>query len=434
MKAIFRRAASRITIAGAILAACILPVGAARGAVDNDIRGKVIVGYQGWFGAPGDGSGGGWRHYSLDPSKFTRETTTFEMWPDMSEAGPSEKFPTDFRLKDGGSAYVFSAANGETVRRHFRWMRDYGIAGAALQRFGSDLRDPVSRAFRDRVLANCRVAANENGRIWYLMYDLSGLDDSELNDVLAADWMRLVDASDPRKDATYARYGGKPVVCLWGIGFNDHRKYSLKACARLIDFLKNSPVYGGNSVILGVPYFWRQEPEGRPTDSVSLSDLGPLLKKADIVSPWAVGRYGSLDGAAAVGPKAVAPDLAWCRANDLGYQPVIFSGFRWNNLMRTRGKPASSGIPRAGGKFLWAQAASAIDSGAAMLYIAMFDEIDEGTAIFKVANDAPVPEGSFLTYEGLPSDFYLRLAGKISEALAKGAPVDPAVLPPIPLK
>ena len=45
-----------------------------------------------------------------------------------------------------------------------------------------------------------------------------------------------------------------------------------------------------------------------------------------------------------------------------------------------------------------------------MLYIAMFDEVNEGTAIFKCTND--VVSGCFCTYEGLPSDHYLVLAGK----------------------
>jgi hypothetical protein len=44
-----------------------------------------------------------------------------------------------------------------------------------------------------------------------------------------------------------------------------------------------------------------------------------------------------------------------------------------------------------------------------MVYVAMFDEVDEGTAIFKCTNDPPV--GRFATYEGLPSDFYLKTAG-----------------------
>jgi hypothetical protein len=51
-------------------------------------------------------------------------------------------------------------------------------------------------------------------------------------------------------------------------------------------------------------------------------------------------------------------------------------------------------------------------AGASMVYVAMFDEVDEGTAIFKCANNVPVGEKSkFLTFEGLPSDYYLRLVG-----------------------
>jgi hypothetical protein len=40
----------------------------------------------------------------------------------------------------------------------------------------------------------------------------------------------------------------------------------------------------------------------------------------------------------------------------------------------------------------------------------MFDEVDEGTAIYKVANVTPI-DHYFVTYEGLPSDYYLKLTG-----------------------
>ena len=47
-----------------------------------------------------------------------------------------------------------------------------------------------------------------------------------------------------------------------------------------------------------------------------------------------------------------------------------------------------------------------------MAYVAMFDEVDEGTAIFKCINDVPdQAPAKFVTYEGQPSDRYLRLTG-----------------------
>jgi len=47
-----------------------------------------------------------------------------------------------------------------------------------------------------------------------------------------------------------------------------------------------------------------------------------------------------------------------------------------------------------------------------MVYVAMFDEVDEGTAIFKCVNDVPVGQKSkFVTLEGLPSDYYLKDGG-----------------------
>ena len=99
------------------------------------------------------------------------------------------------------------------------------------------------------------------------------------------------------------------------------------------------------------------------------------------------------------------------------YMPVIFPGFSWSNL-----KPgaAKNQIPRLHGEFLWRQAYNAKMAGAKMLKIAMFDEVDEGTAIFKiVSHRGQAPEkGFWLTLDAdgdnLPSDWYLKLAGEIT--------------------
>jgi len=112
--------------------------------------------------------------------------------------------------------------------------------------------------------------------------------------------------------------------------------------------------------------------------------------------------------------------MAWCRARGLEYMPVVFPGFSWHNM-----KPESplGMIPRRGGEFLWAQYAAATKAGATMIYQAMFDEVDEGTAIFKCTNDPPVGASKFLAYEGLPSDHYLRLVGLAARMLRSRTPM-----------
>ena len=52
-------------------------------AVQADIRNKLLLGYQGWFGAPGDGSEDNkWRHWSSGTP--TGKTLTVDMHPDLS--------------------------------------------------------------------------------------------------------------------------------------------------------------------------------------------------------------------------------------------------------------------------------------------------------------------------------------------------------------
>jgi hypothetical protein len=71
----------------------------------------------------------------------------------------------------------------------------------------------------------------------------------------------------------------------------------------------------------------------------------------------------------------------------------------------------SDQILRQGGKFLWKQFNEAPGAGARMVYVAMFDEVDEATAIFKCTNNPPVGESTFIDRRGLPSDHCLWLVG-----------------------
>lgn len=375
-------------------------------AVDtSNLTGKVLCGYQGWFTAEGDGMDMGWNHWR-GRDGFKPGSCTIDLWPDMSELDEDEKYATPFQHADGSTAYVFSSANRKTVLRHFRWMADFGIDGAFVQRFTNDIRHEKGLNFRDTVLRHCREGAQAAGRGYAVMYDLSGMQAGQM-DAGMDDWKHLVDDLGMARgaDHAYLHHDGKPVVAVWGVGFNDDRKYTLDECAALVDFLKNDPVYGGNTVMLGIPAYWRTQTR----DTVNDPKLHDILLLADILSPWAVGRYRTPEQADTYATETLTADIAWCAARGKTLLPVVFPGFSWHNL-----KPDSepNQIPRLGGAFLWNQYVNAKQAGATMVYQAMFDEVDEGTAIFKCTNDPPVGESPFITYEGLPSDHYLWLAGQ----------------------
>ena len=374
----------------------------------RELNGSVVAGYQGWFGAEGDGSGLGWKHYggkNLGPGRCS-----FDLWPDMSELENDEKFPTQFQDADGSPAYLFSSYHPRTVDRHFKWMADYGIDGAMLQRFGVSLKSPQSFDFGTTVMQNVRKGAANHGRSWAMMYDLSGMKAEDVMPVITEDWKRLVGKAAILKDAGYLHHNGRPLVAVWGIGFNDKRQYGLKECGQLVDFLKAE----GCAVMLGVPYFWRD----LKRDATDDAELHVLLAKADIISPWSIGRYRSVTDVTKNVPSRLAGDLAWTGEKTIAYLPVVFPGFSWRNLEKGRGRDAPlNAIPREGGKFLWQQAVEAKRAGATMIYVAMFDEVDEATAILKATNQPPGGADEFITYEGLPSDHYLWLTGRIGEML-----------------
>jgi hypothetical protein len=386
-----------------------------RGVDASSLTGKVMCGYQGWFTAPGDGSGRGWRHYPAR-GQFKPGFCGIDLWPDVSELDEDEKYPTSFRHKDGQIANVFSSHHRKTVLRHFRWTEEYGIDGVFVQRFGVETMGPTDLRHCNTVLAHCREGANRTGRCYALMYDLSLLPEGGVRHVIE-DWKLLVTrmglGKDP-KDAAYLQHRGKPVVAVWGVGFNDGRKYTLAECERLVDFLAQDRDYGGYTVLLGVPTGWRT----LDADSVKDTALHRIIGKADIVSPWTVGRYRTPEGVTDHARRHWREDLAWCKTKGKDYLPVVFPGFSWHNQ---RPQSPLDEIPRLKGRFLWKQYVEAKKEGATMIYQAMFDEMDEGTAIFKCSNSPPV--GSFLTLEGLPSDHYLWLTGMGGRLLRGEIPV-----------
>lgn len=406
-----------------------------KGVDTSTLTGKIMCGYRGWFTCPGDGSEQGWGGWGKN-GKFDAENCAVDFWPDMSEYDKDEQFATPFKYGYGRKAYVFSSMNKKTLLRHFKWMSDYGIDGVFVQRLAPQIDaekelilcnhmwwlataprtwqpfDAAKLNFRNTVLANCREGANQYGRAYAVMYDLSGLKAGQINSVID-DWKLLVDkmklTKDPQ-DKAYLRHNGRPVVAIWGIGFKDNHEYTLDECAKLIDFLKNDPDYGGCTVVLGVPTWWRTV----YNDCVDDKMLHKIVLMADIVSPWTVGRFNAMDDIPGFARNIWAEDLKWCKKNNKEYMPVVWPGFSWHNMFPIR--PLNQ-FPRLKSQLLWRQYTEAKKAGATMIFQAMFDDLDEGNAIFKCTSTPPVGRTSFLTYEGLPNDHYLWLAGQAGKMM-----------------
>jgi hypothetical protein len=380
----------------------------ARGADPSTLTGKVMTGYQGWFNCEGDGAGLGWTHWARNRSRtFGPGNVTVDLWPDVSEYDDDELYTTAFTHEDGTPARTFSSHNRKTVVRHFKWMAEYGIDGAFVQRFTHSLHDETVRYHKDKVLSSAREGANRYGRTYTVMYDLTGTPDEKIITVFD-DWRMLRDEMHITEDPAYQHHKGRPLMAIWGVGFNNEikRRAGLEPCRELIRKFKADQC----SVMLGVPTGWRRQDR----DALVHPELHEVLLMADVLSPWSVGRFRDLPGVQRHAELYWGPDVLWARKHDIDYMPVVFPGFSWHNL-----KAAELGsIPRLRGRFLWSQVVANAKAGADMLYIAMFDEVDEGTAIFKCSNNPPTSGGSkFLTLEGCPSDFYLRLAGQAGKLL-----------------
>jgi hypothetical protein len=384
--------------------------------VDHEtLTGKLIVGYQGWFSCPTDSpENGKWRHW------FRQDHVTVDMLPDVSEFEKSELCVTPWIDRDGKPIYLYSAQNAATVDRHFTWMQQYGIQTVALQRFAQELISPSQMLQLNTVLRNVQNGAENHGRSFYLEYDLTGIQDEQGVNAVIEDWSAQEKAGLTQSFA-YQRHKDRPVLAVFGIGF--HGRYmSAKLAIELIGRLREvSDSYGGITLIGGVPAGWRT----LTTDPDVNVSWPAVYRKLDIISPWTVGHYRTGAEADAFRKNYIEPDMALTKRLKIEYMPVIFPGFSWHNLSEARGDgdKAFNQIPRACGRFYWSQVRNVVDAGGTMVFNAMFDEVDEGTAMFKVIPSRrglpTTPPFVSLDADGckLPSDWYLRLAGAAAVAV-----------------
>lgn len=384
------------------------------------LHGKVLCGYQGWFRCPGDRARSGWIHWSRDGQHLRPATLTFEMWPDMGEYPAEERFDADgFTDAGGRKSYLFSSDQPGTVRRHFEWMRKYGIDGVWAQHFLVDLPGGPGQdryGSRRRVLRDLRTAAFQAGRTWAIAFDIAGMPAGRIFEVLTAEWKRLVDEGIT-SDGRYLHEKGKPVVLIWGFYYqNASNAMNAHIGQKLIGFFRTPGRYEAY-LVGGGDWNWRRNPD---------PEWQQVLRGFDAYAPWNVGNISKDPrGVSHASTGYWAEDKRECEKHGMLWLPVVYPGFSWDNLQRLA--PGKSLIPRRGGQFLWEQFHELSKLGVNSVCVAMFDEVDEGTAIFKVTNTPPI-QGHFVTYDGMPSDWYLRLVGEATRLLHENRSV-PAVIP-----
>lgn len=361
--------------------------------------GKITAGYQGWFTCEGDNSPvGGWWHWAPDRlSNVCAKNCGFISWPDMKYY--QTQFQTAYApYPDGTPSRLFSNYNEQTVHAHFEMMRDGGVDTAALQRFnpcGGE--GPI----RDAITPFVQRAAEATGRKWYCMYDVSGWG-KDMPWEIKNDWTTKMSAYVSKPG--YAFQNGKPVVCIWGFGFNDDsHANTVEECLDVIRWFKDA---AGCYVIGGVPTRWREG--GRD----SRPGYESVYHAFNMLSPWMIGRVGKIRDLDNMYREANVPDQEDCEKHGVDYQPCVQPG------------DLSLG-QRLHGDFYWRHFYNTCRLKCAGVYISMFDEYNEGNQIAPTAESRDHQPADFkhvaLDEDGVPctSDYYLRLT-RDAGAMFKG--------------
>jgi hypothetical protein len=374
------------------------------------LDGRLIAGYQAWFGCPGDDEGNTrWFHWFDDVADVSR--LTVEMLPDVSRLPASSLCDSGLRLPDGQTLKLYSAMDPALVDLQFGQMAASGVKAVALQRFVSWLADPVLKRRVDRVLANAMAAAQRQQLPLYITYDVSGAAEGSVLDLIRNDWAEVHKRYDLAAHPGYLRDGSRPVLQLWGFGFTD-RPGEPAGVRQLIEDLKRGQGAPSAFLVGGVPSRW----SSLSGDSKANPAWAGVYAAYDVVSPWTVGRYANAQEANTYIAGLQKEQQALAARNGQGFLPVVFPGFSSRNLMATRKQATPlNQIPRDCGRLLAAQFQGLSSTGARTAYVAMFDEMDEATALLPtLATQSQLPAGVSavtLDQDGCPlaADHYLKM-------------------------
>ncbi|MNN24024.1 hypothetical protein D3C81_1374380 [compost metagenome] len=223
------------------------------------------------------------------------------------------------------------------------------------------------------------------------MYDVSAWVNMQAE--IKNDWLNLM--KQYTQSTAYAKQNGKPVVCIWGFGFNDNNHpWSAAVCLEVIQWFRDQGCY----VMGGTPTHWRLAQTGGDSRQGYID----VYKSFDMLSPWMVGRIGTIADVDHYAQHIQNADLQFCNLNNIDYQPCVLPG----SLQEGQRKH---------GDFMWRQFYNLTALGVKSMYVSMFDEYNESNQIAKTAatqQDVPVGLGiKSMDEDGTvcSSDYYLRI-------------------------
>jgi len=376
----------------------------------NTLRGKGVTGYQMWYRAYNESLPRHWGHWVGNGNIPAKNNVHMESYPylgDYITRGAPLYQSNLANLGNGDAAMLFHSLDPEIIETHIKWLQDYDIDGIAVQRLYNSIND-VARQGGKTKLEMVRDYAEKYGRIFYIMYDFAksgGVDEETFQRTVRLDFINNVEKAGLLSSEAYAYCDGKPVVCLWGLHGDPGAQYlSGKRATELIQWFKDRGYY----VIGGAEDNW--------FDTRAKGEYLEPFTLVDMISPWMPPtRYQDSDMLTWFNEQIPA-ELAFCEKYGIEYQPTIYPGFGWSN---TEADGYANEYPRYAGQYMWDQAYYFKQLGIETIYFAMFDELDEGTAITKAASDYfEIPTDQyFVTWAAdgwwLSNDFYLRTAGAI---------------------
>lgn len=194
----------------------------------------------------------------------------------------------------------------------------------------------------------------------------------------------------------YARQNGKPVISI-----HDFHNHDAVQVQRIVDYVKSKGFY----VIGGVPYDWRTN--DRYENFQDVYRTFDMIQPGVIVASEQKITFCSIDGAKEY-QKTMRDDLKFLTENNIDYQISLFPGFIGKDY----------DCRRMNGNFYWQQFVNLREVGIKNAIISTFNNLETGTAIAKIAEDASMkPVGTdirALDADGqrLSSDFYLQLTSE----------------------